>query len=94
MITLVHGMQGKFGDELLQHARHERAGKEYACTNKELLFKHGNKAQPATGYFCSLNELTMGESTNSFGGFSMNIPAFQTRQTHVNSCWLCLAALP
>ena len=58
-------MQGKFGEELLQHARHEGAGKEYACTDKELLFKHGNKAQPATGYFCSLNELAMSELIKS-----------------------------
>ncbi len=53
--------QGKFGTELLANARHEGVGKEYACTNKELLFKHGEKAQPAAGSFCSLNELTMGK---------------------------------
>ncbi|KAL3135049.1 hypothetical protein ABBQ32_007995 [Trebouxia sp. C0010 RCD-2024] len=52
---------GKFGAELLQNARSEGVGKDYACTSRELLFKHGNKAQPATASFCSLNELTMGE---------------------------------
>ncbi|DBA88532.1 hypothetical protein WJX79_000348 [Trebouxia sp. C0005] len=52
---------GKFGVELLANARYEGVGKEYACTNKELLFKHGEKAQPAAGSFCSLNELAMGE---------------------------------
>ena len=56
-----YGFQRKFGTELLANARHEGVGKEYACTNKELLFKHGEKAQPAAGSFCSLNELTMGK---------------------------------
>ncbi len=54
-------LQGKFGADLLANARDEGAGKDYACTNKELLFKHGSKAQPAAGSFVSLNELTMGE---------------------------------
>ena len=54
--------QGKFGADLLANARNEGDGMEYACTNKELLFKHGNKAQPAAGSFCSLNELTLGKS--------------------------------
>ena len=58
-------LQGKFGLELLANARHEGAGKDYACTNKELLFKHGSKADPAAGSFCSLNELTMGNTSGS-----------------------------
>ena len=45
----------------MQNARGEGVGREYACVNRELLFKHGNKAQPASGSFCSLNELTMGK---------------------------------
>ena len=54
-------MKGKFGAELLQNERGEGVGRGYACINRELLFKHGNKAQPATSSFCSLKELTMGK---------------------------------
>lgn len=61
-------LQGKFGVELLANARYEGVGKEYACTNKELLFKHGEKAQPAAGSFCSLNELAMGKQCWSADG--------------------------
>ena len=53
--------QGKFGAALLANTRDEGAGKDYACISKELLFKHGHKARPASGSFCSLNELAMGE---------------------------------
>ncbi len=65
-------LQGKFGNVLLANARHEGVGKEYACTNKELLFKHGEKAQPAAGSFCSLNELTMGKRCWSTDGLLFN----------------------
>lgn len=58
-------MQGKFGVELLQNARSEGLGKDYACISRELLFKHGNKARPATASFCSLNELTLGKQGQS-----------------------------
>lgn len=58
-------MQGKFGAELLQNTRSEGVGKDYACISRELLFKHGSKAQPATASFCSLNELTMGKRGQS-----------------------------
>ena len=68
--------QGKFGIELLANARHEGMGKEYACTNKELLFKHGAKAQPAAGSFCSLNELTMGKQCSSTDGSPHNLMAY------------------
>lgn len=54
-------VQGKFGAELLDNARSDGTGKEYACITRELLFKHGSKAEPATASFCSLNELTMGK---------------------------------
>ena len=54
-------LQGKFGADLLANTRNEGAGKDYACISKELLFKHGHKARPASGSFCSLNELAMGE---------------------------------
>ena len=83
-------MQGKFGAEVMTASSSDRLGRTYACTHRDLLFKHGDKARPPCSSFCSLNELTMGMVADRLSYYCMcSTCAMMHQQQHGHK--LCVA---